>query len=67
MPAWLRTVVWIPFLAFVGVHGIGVAQGPQPGWPQWGGPERNFHVEAAELSISWPDGGPAQIWAPVAW
>ena len=62
MPAWLRSVVWVPVLALVGVHGIGVAQGPQPGWPQWGGPERNFHVEAAGLSISWPAGGPAQIW-----
>ena len=62
MPAWLRSVVWVPVLALVGVHGIGVAQGPQPGWPQWGGPERNFHVDAAGLSISWPAGGPAQIW-----
>jgi N-acyl-D-aspartate/D-glutamate deacylase/outer membrane protein assembly factor BamB len=32
------------------------------GWPQWGGPGRNFMVEAGGLAESWPDGGPRQLW-----
>jgi outer membrane protein assembly factor BamB len=31
-------------------------------WPQWGGPNRNFIVEAAGLADSWPEGGPRVIW-----
>ena len=31
-------------------------------WPQWGGPDRDFTVEARELSRNWGEDGP-----PVAW
>ena len=31
-------------------------------WPQWGGPNRNFVVLAADLAPSWPDGGPKRLW-----
>ena len=31
-------------------------------WPQWGGPNRNFTVEAEGLADSWPDDGPKQLW-----
>src|SRR5690349_614910 len=31
-------------------------------WPQWGGPNRNFVVPAADLARSWPDGGPKRLW-----
>lgn len=31
-------------------------------WPQWGGPNRNFVVPAADLAASWPAGGPKRLW-----
>jgi outer membrane protein assembly factor BamB len=31
-------------------------------WPQWGGPSRNFVVEARELATVWPAGGPRRKW-----
>ena len=37
------------------------AQGAQ-GWPQWGGPGRNFHVESASIARAWRDGGPTELW-----
>ena len=32
------------------------------GWRQWGGPNRNFIVEASGLAEKWPDGGPRTLW-----
>ena len=34
----------------------------QAAWPQFGGPSRNFHVDAKGLATSWPEGGPKQVW-----
>ncbi len=31
-------------------------------WPQWGGPNRNFVVAAADLAPSWPASGPKRLW-----
>jgi len=31
-------------------------------WPQWGGPGRDFALEARELSRSWGEDGPATLW-----
>ena len=31
------------------------------GWPQWGGPSRNFVVQT-QIAGSWPEGGPRQVW-----
>lgn len=31
-------------------------------WPQWGGPQRNFHVPGVKLADSWPKDGLRQIW-----
>ena len=31
-------------------------------WLQWGGPQRNFVVEAPPLATSWPEGGPRRLW-----
>ena len=31
-------------------------------WPQWGGPSRNFVVEARELATTWPTDGPRRLW-----
>jgi outer membrane protein assembly factor BamB len=41
------------------------AQGPPPvaAWRQWGGPNRNFIVQATGLADSWPAGGPPVLWS----
>ena len=31
-------------------------------WPQFGGPNRNFMVDAKDLADSWPEDGPRQLW-----
>ncbi len=31
-------------------------------WEQWGGPARDFVVDAGSLSTSWPAEGPKQVW-----
>lgn len=32
-------------------------------WRQWGGPTRNFIVEATGLADKWPDAGPRVVWS----
>jgi outer membrane protein assembly factor BamB len=32
-------------------------------WPQWGGPQRNFMVEATGLAETWPADGPKRLWS----
>ncbi len=32
------------------------------GWPQWGGPTRDFKPPAAPISGAWPEGGPRLLW-----
>lgn len=40
------------------------AQEPSAGaWRQWGGPNRNFIVEATGLADTWPAAGPRTIWS----
>jgi outer membrane protein assembly factor BamB len=34
----------------------------QAQWTQWGGPHRDFTVEARGLAEKWPDTGPRQLW-----
>lgn len=41
----------------------GSATAQTQGWPQWGGPNRNFKSDATGLSGSWPATGPRQIWS----
>ncbi|MFQ5493835.1 MAG: PQQ-binding-like beta-propeller repeat protein, partial [Phycisphaerae bacterium] len=31
-------------------------------WPGWGGPTRDFKVDAGNLASRWPDEGPKRIW-----
>lgn len=31
-------------------------------WTQWGGPNRNFQIEARGLASSWPAAGPKRLW-----
>ena len=33
------------------------------GWPQWGGPNRNFMTDAKGLASKWPAGGPKKLWS----
>lgn len=34
----------------------------QAQWTQWGGPNRDFKVEAIDLSTEWGERGPTQVW-----
>ena len=49
-------------LAFI-VCVSGNARAQSAAWPQWGGPNRNFVVEAKGLAAVWPDGGPKRLWS----
>src|SRR5438045_5556823 len=43
---------------------LALAQGPTPpGWPQWGGPNRNFMSDAKGLAAKWPASGPKKLWS----
>jgi outer membrane protein assembly factor BamB len=42
---------------------VGSAPALHADWMQWGGPNRNFIVEASGLADSWPDGGPRVVWS----
>ena len=32
-------------------------------WPQWGGPRRDFSIEATGLADRWPESGPPRLWS----
>ena len=36
---------------------------PDAGWPQWGGPTRDFKTAARGLAATWPASGPRQLWS----
>lgn len=50
---------------------LALGQGPQSqaqqasgtGWPQWGGPNRNFMSDSKGLASTWPAGGPKKLWS----
>lgn len=55
-------------LAFAVAAAVAGARAQRPpnageGWPQWGGPDRNFMSSATGLADSWPDGGPPVLWS----
>jgi len=41
----------------------GGAMAQSASWPQWGGPQRNFMVDAKGLAETWPAGGPKRLWS----
>jgi len=41
----------------------GVPAQTPAGWPQWGGPTRDFKAPAARLAATWPAAGPREIWS----
>ena len=53
---------WILFVVLASSSGS-AQQKNAAAWPQWGGPARNFIVEAKGLADTWPDGGPRVIWS----
>ena len=57
---WRRTI-WL-FLGFF-LCSSAAASAQTANWPQWGGPQRNFMVEAKGLAESWPAGGPKRLWS----
>jgi len=62
-----KTVKHIAAIAVFIIVGTGVSGGvrtqePTLGWPQWGGPARNFHVDAGSIARIWPESGPRQLW-----
>ena len=60
LAAAIATAVALLFAAPVRL--TGQASAPAQDWPQWGGPNRNFQVEARGLAATWPPGGPKQAW-----
>jgi outer membrane protein assembly factor BamB len=46
----------------VGCCAGAIATMAMAGWPQWGGPKRDFTVETTGLADSWPEDGPKRIW-----
>ena len=49
-------------VAALSVNSPGVSDA-SPTWFQWGGPDRNFVVPAADLSLNWPEAGPPRLWS----
>ncbi len=46
-------------LSFAFIFAVSNADGQ---WTQWGGPTRDFHVDAAGLASQWPAAGPPTLW-----
>jgi outer membrane protein assembly factor BamB len=42
---------------------VASAPAPQAGWPQWGGPTRDFKSPSTGLAASWPESGPRELWS----
>jgi hypothetical protein len=51
----------LAIVLFTVLSSVSSRQG-SPAWPQWGGPARNFVVEAPGLATTWPADGPRRLW-----
>src|SRR5262245_23210391 len=60
----MKTNRWCVGATLALMCGILTAQttAPAGSWRQWGGPNRNFIVEASGLAEKWPESGPRVIW-----
>lgn len=47
---------------FLAAGTVGDAQTVPSGWPQWGGPGRDFRSESARITETWPATGPMELW-----
>lgn len=54
----LLTTAALAAAALLSVEGAA----PAASWPQWGGPDRNFKVDASGLAENWPAEGPRRLW-----
>jgi outer membrane protein assembly factor BamB len=57
-----RSVEWLWVLALVSLAAVVGTSSVQAQWLQWGGPNRDFKVEAGGLADSWPEQGPPRLW-----
>ncbi|HKA20401.1 MAG TPA: PQQ-binding-like beta-propeller repeat protein [Blastocatellia bacterium] len=55
----MRKFITVPTLLIL----MSSAFAQAPNWPQWGGPKRNFVVDAKGLATSWPEAGPKRLWS----
>ena len=60
-PHWLHRVT-LPLLIIGGVPIYNTNTTAFAQWPQWGGPNRDFHSPAKGLAEEWPEAGPRKIW-----
>ena len=60
----VKCIAAIAVFIIVGVAVVGGvrAQKSTLTWSQWGGPARNFHVDAGSIARTWPESGPRQLW-----
>ena len=62
----LGALVWLAVAHDAGSTRASASQAPPAGaagWPQWGGPGRNFVANAKGLLESWPSQGPKRLWS----
>lgn len=55
-----RSLKWLCVVYFLLSVG---ARAQTPDWTQWGGPQRNFMIEAKGIPETWPAGGPKRAWS----
>ena len=58
----MRGKYWGACWILIAMSVVGLAHAD---WPQWGGPDRDFTVEARELSREWGENGPPEVWTRV--
>jgi outer membrane protein assembly factor BamB len=58
-----RALPWTVILLASGVAGTAQPPAPAAGWPQWGGPNRDFKAAAPALATTWPSTGPREVWS----
>jgi outer membrane protein assembly factor BamB len=51
-----------PFLAAADPDQLRPIPSPEPGWPQWRGPNRDGQCRETSLMQQWPEGGPPLLW-----
>lgn len=59
----MRALPWTVILLAAGVTGTAQPPAPAAGWPQWGGPGRDFKVTSSGLAATWPSSGPREVWS----
>ena len=49
-------------LSVLFLSGLSITGASAQGWPQWGGPQRNFTARTTGLADAWPASGPKRLW-----